>query len=434
MTSLVEAYFGLKQPPFSISESSGPVFMTEPLRTAAIFVRSGLAEGASLLAVTGPAGIGKSSLVRSLPKLIGGGDRRIAVMSGRARQWEDLRRVLMREFGIGRDRITRDGLVEARAKYGKLLIVVDDAQHLSPDLLERICILPQLRTADDEPAAQVLLLADLDAVAREDTRPLLAWLDVEARHLMQSLPRADTHRYIDTRMRRAGWLGEPLVCESGAGALYRVSLGNPRRLSTACMDILEYAAVRGVAQIDAEFVVECLSADEREAAEPLSAPSGAALCCEMSGEMSAEVRDESGPELADDDWGHSLENSPLTAENIIAAPSLELAHVDQGASGSRPVAPPMESIRAVARPLSQSKPAGLRSRSQTNGRRSLVLGVCALVAAAAVYTARSEVAGLLREVGTNLLFVAEVVEGGEIDAVELPVAAQPPLMADIALY
>jgi hypothetical protein len=154
----------------------------------------------------------------------------------------------------------------------------------------------------------------------------------------------------------------------------------------------------------------------------------------MSGEVCAEVSDESGPDLADDDREHSPANFPLTAENIIAAPSLELAHVDQGASGLRPIAPPMESIHAVARPLSRSKSAGLRSRSHRTGRRSLVLGVCALVAAAAVYTARSEVAGLLREVGLNLLVVAEVVEGGEIDAVELPVAAQPPPTTDIALY
>lgn len=447
MTSLVESYFGLKRPPFSINRSSGPVFMTESLRASAVFLRGGLANGACVLGIAGAAGIGKSSLARALPKLTAG-NWRIAALSGRARSWEDLRQVLMREFKIGRDRITRDGFAEARAKYGKLLIVVDDAQFLTPNLLERICIMPQLRTEADEPAVQVVLLADFDAVSREDIRPLLAWLDVKIRHVMQPLPPEDVHRYIDTHMRRAGWQGEPLVCESGASALHRLSRGNPRRLSTACMEVLEQAAARGLARIDAEFVVGCSNVDAPESEELLSAPSGAAL----SGEIGGEMRSEKSAELADDSWDRRFDRAPLTAENIAAAPSIELAKVAESLRTLQSLAPPIESMRAVSRPLLRTNPTHLiphvphTSRKQSRGRRRsfFFVGFCALVAAAAVYTSRTEVADLLREVGMNLLTVADVVEsakiGGEASAavpagaVDRPVAVQLLPATDLALY
>lgn len=444
MSSLVESYFGLKRPPFSISESSGPVFMTEPLRTSAVFLRDGLAAGTPVLGVMGAAGIGKSSLARALPKLTAG-SLRIAAMSGRARSWEDLRQVLMREFEIGRDRITRDGLAEARAKYGKLLIVVDDAQYLTPSLLERICIMPQLRTDPDEPAVHVVLLANLDAVSREDIRPLLAWLDANTRHVMQPVPPEDVHRYIDTRMRRAGWKGEPLVCESGASALHRLSRGNPRRLSVVCMEVLEQAATRGIARVDAEFVVGCSSADVPECEEPLSAPSGAAL----SDEIGREARSGQSLELADDSWDPRFDRAPLTAENIAMAPSIELANVAESLRRLQSLAPPIESMRAASRPLLRTMPPPFKphnSRNQSRGKQRglFFLGFCALVAAAAVYTSRAEVADLIREVGMNLLTVADVVESAEIEgeasaavsagAVDRPVAVQLQPATGLALH
>jgi type II secretory pathway predicted ATPase ExeA len=417
MTSHVESHFGLKQLPFSVSGSSGPVFMTESLREAAVFLRKGLADGASILGVTGAAGIGKSSLTRALPKLTKG-KWRIATMSGHAGSWEELGEILTREFEIGRDRITRDSLAEARKKFGKLLIVVDDAQYLTPNLLERICVMPQLRTDADEPAVQVILLADLDALSREDIRPLLAWLDVEARHVMQPTPAEDVHRYIDTRMRRVGWRGEPLICESGASALYRLSRGNPRRLSAACIEAIDHAAARGIARIDGEFVVGCSTAEIGDAEEPLTAPAGADLSDDT-------MADPKNTQTACDRQDRQLRRAPLTAENIATAPSLELANIAKELDEFHRFAAPIESMRSTSRPMMRTRPDHLRpslksgaSRNRSHGkRRSLLLaGFCTLATVAAVYTARTEVAGMLREFGMGLMTVADVVESTKIES------------------
>ncbi len=408
MTSLVESFYGLKKPPFTVNESSGPVFMTEPLRAAARFLRAGLEDGTAIQCVSGPRGIGKSSLARALPKLCGG-DYHLAVMSGRVTSWDDLRRMLLREFGISQDRITRDGLEEARAKLGKLLIVIDDAHFLSPELLERVCILPQLRTPEGESITQVVMLADIDTVECNRVRPLLAWLEENGHHAMTALEPSETHAYLDTRLRRVGWTGHPLINETGATALHRLALGSPHRLSELGTQLLEYAASRGATLIDAEFAMSCLGAEKCEAAdEALAAAPGTELCDEDILEV-------------DDDWEASLAASPLTAENISAAPSLEL-DVDhrepqpEPVEGDFPESPPLESIRAVYRPPAPPKLLACYRPARGGNHRTLVLLVCIAVTAVVYFsTSRDDLALLFSEFGMPFSFAAERID--EIDRV-----------------
>ena len=397
MTSFVEAFFGLRKPAFTVNKSSGPVLMTGPLRTTANFLCRRLDQGSEILCVSGPPGIGKSSVARALSKLTGSRFR-IATMSGRAKCWNDLCGVLVREFGIAEGRITRDGLADARAKFGKLLIVVDDAQFLTPKLLERICILPQLRTDDALPVVQVILFADFGGVPLDEIRPLRAWFDIDAHQVMEPLPATDIHRYIDKRLRQVGWTSEPLFSESGAQALHRLSLGNPRRLSAACMGILEHAAERGLTLIDAALVLEFVgTTEESEAAEPLSTSSAGAVLRDGLGDGSSDglaggLIPETRPKLRKAERRSVQravgETHPLKTENIAAVPSLELAEFTHGASGANQIFAPMESMRCVANraPVPMTEYVPFRLHSHRKGTSPKLLAFCVLLATFALYT------------------------------------------------
>lgn len=412
MTSLAEAFFKLKQSPFAIDGEGRPVFMTESLRNAAEFVRRKLEGGAATLCVTAATGLGKSSLARALPKLTGGAWH-IATLSGRTQSWDEMRPLLIREFGITSGRVTRDALARASEAHGNLVIVVDDAECLSTDVLERICILSQLSNADDQPLVQVLLLADLDAVSREESRPLLAWVEPGARFEMQPLPLEDASRYIDTRLRRVGWLGPPLFSEAGARALHRVTLGSPLRMSVACTDILEQAVARGVSRIDAEFVLECLRSDGREKEEPMAASPGVPLC------------DESIPDLDDEQWNYM----PLTAESINAAASIELAEAPAEELETPGNVEAIESMRSAVRRPTKSRPR-LRPRTvrRNPGRPIVSLSAWIVIFACALYTARTEVVEILQEFGMNVPFTESTIDrpakSGEKNAA-VPTSASP---------
>jgi len=404
MTSLVESHYGLSKPPFTTSESSGPVFMTEPLRGTAQFVRRGLEAGKPVQCVSGPAGIGKSSFVRALPKLCSG-SHHLAVLSGRAGCWDDLRRVLFREFGIREERITRDALEEARRKLGRLLIVVDDAQHLSSELLERICILPQLQTQEGEPLAQVLLFAGLDALGRDRIRPLLAWIDRDSHHAMAILDPGEVHAYLDSRLRRVGWEGHPLINESGALVLHRLSLGNPRRLSQLCRQVLEYGASRGITLIDAELAVTCLGQEDENRDELIGAALGTELC------------DEEGL-VIEEDWQEALATAPLTADTISSAPSLELEPRDGEPEIPEPRphfadSPPLESIRAVYRTPPPPQYISRYKEPRGQSARTLVFLICTTITAVAMYTSKEDLGLFFAGLSEPFSFAAERME--EID-------------------
>jgi hypothetical protein len=71
LTSLVEEFSGLKKAPVMCERGREPAFMTESLRSAANFLREGLDGQTPILSTHGARGIGKSSRVRSLPKIVG---------------------------------------------------------------------------------------------------------------------------------------------------------------------------------------------------------------------------------------------------------------------------------------------------------------------------------------------------------------------------
>lgn len=135
MTSLVEAFYKLKQSPFSIDGEGRPLFMIESLRDAAEFVRSKLEDGAATLCVSSATGHGKSSLARALPKLTGGAWH-IATLSGRTQSWDDMRPLLIREFGITGERVARDALAQASEAHGNLACALYTARTEVVEILQ----------------------------------------------------------------------------------------------------------------------------------------------------------------------------------------------------------------------------------------------------------------------------------------------------------
>ncbi|MAG30934.1 MAG: hypothetical protein CL908_08600 [Deltaproteobacteria bacterium] len=249
-------FFELQQSPFEGQSQTQVVLGTRALRDAFATISSGLEDGASRICVSGGPGLGKTSLARALPKLLGD-TARVAVVRDPSAPWESLRDPIARQWGLKDGALARGRLVEA-AKERRLVLVVDQAEAAGEEFLDHLDIVLSYRTEADEPVVQSILLARLTAGpgSVEEPSPLLWWLDrIQTLQLeFAPLPREGVESYIHKHLKRAGWRGDQLFTEQAALAIHEYTSGIPGEVSTLCEKLLAEAADCDQREIDEAFV------------------------------------------------------------------------------------------------------------------------------------------------------------------------------------
>lgn len=247
-------FFELEQSPFEGRAQSQVVLGTRALRDAFGRIRTGLEEGASRLCVSGGSGLGKTSLARALPKLLGD-EARVATILDPSVPWADYRTSLARQWGIAAGGLARSALVEARADR-PLVLVIDQAERADEEFLDHLDVLLSYRTEQDTPVVQSVLLANLDSREGEAPPALMWWLDrIQTLQLeFAPLPRDGVASYVTKHLRRAGWRGSELFSEDAGHAIHAYTGGIPGEISRLCERLLVEAASCEQTRIDAAFV------------------------------------------------------------------------------------------------------------------------------------------------------------------------------------
>ena len=247
-------FFDLEQSPFEGKAQSQVVLGTRALRDAFGTIRSGLEEGAARICVSGGAGLGKTSLARALPKLLGD-DARVANVIDPGMAWEDCRGGLAKQWGLASGGLARGALIEARSER-PLVLVIDQAERASEEFLDHLDVLLSYRTEADEAVVQSILLANLGTRDGEQPVALVCWLDrIQTLQLeFEPLTRDGVASYVTKHLRRAGWRGEALFTEEAGFAVHGYTGGVPREISALCEQLLIEAASREQSCIDANFV------------------------------------------------------------------------------------------------------------------------------------------------------------------------------------
>jgi len=260
-------FFELERSPFEGKAQSQVVLGTRALRDAFGMIEQGLADGASRICVSGGPGLGKTSLARALPKLLGN-ETRVAVMLDPSISWEASRESLARQWGLAGGQLSRAALVEA-ANERRLVLTIDQAERASEEFLDHLDVLLSFRSAEDEPVVQSILLARLASPGDASASPLLWWLDrIQTLQLeFAPMPRDGVESYIHKHLKRAGWRGEHLFDEAAAHAIHEYSGGVPGSISELCETLLVEAAECGVTSIDDEFVRSVCEPDELSEAD-----------------------------------------------------------------------------------------------------------------------------------------------------------------------
>ncbi|MEM8765808.1 MAG: AAA family ATPase [Pseudomonadota bacterium] len=259
---MYEQHFNLTQSPFSIAPDPRFLYLSTAHREALAHLMYGFSHGGFVM-VTGEVGTGKTTLLRNLIKQTPP-DLDVAFILNPRLTVRELLATLCDELGVAYDPdrtttvkqyidlITRHLLATHRAGRSTVMII-DEAQNLSPAVLEQVRLLTNLET-DDKKLLRIILIGQpelADMLDRQDLRQLAQ--RITARYHLGSLSRPDTYAYVLHRMSRAG--GNPKAFSAGAlRRIYALSKGTPRLINVIADRALLGAYTEGRAQVTGRIV------------------------------------------------------------------------------------------------------------------------------------------------------------------------------------
>lgn len=231
------SFFGLSEKPFAITPDPRYLFMSERHAEALAHLLYGITEAGGFIQLTGEVGTGKTTVVRSLLERMPGHADVAVILNP---QLTPLQFVLTicEELGIFvRDEdvssikdlvdILNKRLLEAHAKGRRVVVIVDEAQNLSPETLEQVRLLTNLETASHK-LLQIILIGQpelREVLGRMELRQLAQ--RVTGRYHLDPLSKAETASYVNHRLRVAGANGE-IFTAAALREVHRLSTGIPR--------------------------------------------------------------------------------------------------------------------------------------------------------------------------------------------------------------
>ncbi len=259
------SFFGFTCKPFQLSPDPEFLFMSRGHKRALTFLNYGMADNAGFILVTGEIGVGKTTILRSMIKKIPL-DVKLARINNTKVTSDQLIAMINEEYGIdtkGDDKTRMlnkltDFLISQYAAGGRSMIIIDEAQNLSPDLLEEIRLLSNLET-DKSKLLQIILVgqpelnATLSSPGLEQLRQRIA-----INTHINPLTFEETEAYIRHRLKIAG-NEEGVTFQPGVfEAIYDFSKGVPRLINIICDFTLLAAFVDNTKTIDSALMKEII--------------------------------------------------------------------------------------------------------------------------------------------------------------------------------
>lgn len=242
MTSMYQTYFGFAAAPFTIAPDPRYLYMSRRHQEALAILLYGLRSDGGFVLLTGEVGAGKTTVCRCLLEQIPD-DCDVAYLLNPRLTVMELLSTICDEFTIaypaGLDSIKRfvdlinQYLLDSHARGRHAVLIIDEAQNLSPVVLEQIRLLTNLETNECK-LLQILLIGQpelLDILARPELRQLAQ--RIVARYHLTPLDKPEVSAYVRHRLEVAGAL-VPLFPDRILRDLHKLSGGVPRVINVLC--------------------------------------------------------------------------------------------------------------------------------------------------------------------------------------------------------
>jgi len=268
---MYEEFYHFKEKPFQIVPNPGYLYKSPKHQNALTYLEYGLSENVGFILLTGEIGSGKTTLIQYILNKIDS-DTEVAVIFNTNVSAYQLLLMILSEFELASQKFDKTAaldilnqyLIQKYAEKKRVLLIIDEAQNLSPAALEEVRMLSNLQT-EDQVLLQIMLVGqpELNELL---TRPELRQLRqrIALRHHLRPFDAQETKDYVGERLAKAGYTGRGLFKRSALRELYAASGGTPRVINNLCDAALLQGYARERSVVDAAMI--------REVAEALDLP------------------------------------------------------------------------------------------------------------------------------------------------------------------
>ncbi len=274
---MYEAFYGLASKPFQLNPDPQFYFASKQHRRAKAYLEYGVSRNEGFIVITGEIGAGKTMVLRSLIESLNGSNVITGHLVTTQLGAEDTLRMVGAAFGFRVKDVPKSELlitleaflISQTSKGKRCLLVVDEAQNLTPRAVEELRMLSNFQFGN-----QALLQSFL--VGQPEFREILQRPEMEqfrqrvaATCHIGPLDHDETRAYIEHRLRCAGSTGKPSFEPAAFEGVHQASGGIPRRINALCDRLLLAGFLAGRTHLTENDVTEVVHEFEQENQVPL---------------------------------------------------------------------------------------------------------------------------------------------------------------------
>lgn len=250
---MYNAFYSFTDSPFSLTPDPRFLFFSDRHREAYTHLLFGIQQRKGFIQLTGEVGAGKTTLCRHLLANLGPNFTTALILNPCLTELQLLVTIL-NELGLKGYKQTRVGCLEALNKFllekanqsEDVVLIIDEAQDLTIELLEQVRLLSNLET-DDRKLLQIVLMGQPELRDKlNDPRLRQLRQRITVRYHLTPLSRREMSQYISHRLHISGGNGRPSFSPWALRKVYRYSKGIPRLINAVCDKALLCGFVAGV--------------------------------------------------------------------------------------------------------------------------------------------------------------------------------------------